>query len=288
LGIKRGSAIWLSLRKNQPFIMRNFRWKIFSGTNIFIGFDSIQDGLTSPLPPALVTYFHKRGIFTWDKLIKSWTNTTPVWKEEADLSMPPHFRPMWNSVRQNLQGQAIKRPGTKDVLAWNLPRAPSPVHVKGIYVALSFKPAHSDQQIFPFSLWKVACPLKMVLFSWLLFQNRNLSWEVLQKKGWQGPGRCALCLSAEETNYHLFFQCQASQQIWYELSLSLDFPYLGFSSVQDGFFWWCARTDTRRTLFLLVCWTIWKWRNDSIFNSSRRPISSILLSIKAFLDYLGN
>lgn len=94
-------------------------------------------------------------------------------------------------------------------------------------------------------------------------------------------------VSPEETNLHLFFQCQASQQIWYELSLSLDFPYQGFSAVQDGFFWWCTHSDARLTMFLLVCWTIWKWRNDSIFNSSRRPISSIVLSIKAFLDYLG-
>lgn len=191
-------------------------------------------------------------------------------------------------MRQNLQGLAIRRSGTKDALAWNLPRAPSPVCVKDIYAALSLKPVLTVQPIFPFPLWKAACPLKMILFSWLLFQNKNLSWEMLQKRGWQGPGGCSLCLSAEETNYHLFFQCQASQQVWYELYLSLDFPYLGFSSVQDGFFWWSAQIDTRRTLFILVCWSIWKWRNDSIFNSSPRPISSILLSIKTFLDYLEN
>eukprot|EP00253_Pinus_taeda_P014556 PITA_14556 len=283
LGIKQGSAIWLSFRKNQSFLMRNFRWKLFIGTNIFIGYDFIQDGLTFHLQSDLVPFLQMRGIFTWDKLIKSWTNSTPVWKEAADLSMPPHFGPMWDSVQQKLQGLAIRRSGTKDVLAWNLPRAPSPVRVKDIYAALSIKQALTVHQIFPFSLWKAACPLKMVLFSWLLFWNRNLTWEVLQKKGWQGPGRCTLCSSADETNHHLFFQCQASLQIWYDLSLSKDFPYLVFPSVQDGFFWWSAQTDSWRTLFLLVCWIIWKWRNNSIFNSYWRPTSSILLSIKAFL-----
>lgn len=79
LGIKRGSAIWLSLRKNQPFILRNFRWKIFSGSNIFFGFDLIYNGLTPPCGQ-LVSFFHMRGFFTWDYLIKSWTNSTTVWK----------------------------------------------------------------------------------------------------------------------------------------------------------------------------------------------------------------
>lgn len=45
LGIKRGSAIWLSFCKNKSFILKNFRWKLFSGANVFIGHDLIQDGL---------------------------------------------------------------------------------------------------------------------------------------------------------------------------------------------------------------------------------------------------
>lgn len=78
LGIKRGSAIWHSLRKIQSFYMGNLRWRVFLGSSILIGFDSIMNGLASPLPHALVSFFHSRGIFTWDKLIKSWSLTSPV------------------------------------------------------------------------------------------------------------------------------------------------------------------------------------------------------------------
>lgn len=152
--------------------------------------------------------------------------------------MPPSIFSIWSSFRHVLQGLPIRRTGTKDVLAWNLPRSPLPVRVKDLYVALSSGSAITDQLIFPPSLWKVSCPLKMILFTWLLFRNRNLSWEVLQKKGWQGPSRCVMCLNAVETNYHMFFQCPASRLIWYELSISLGFPHLFFSSVQDGFKWW--------------------------------------------------
>lgn len=98
LGIKRGSAIWHSLRKIQSFYMGNLRWRVFLGSSILIGFDSIMNGLASPLPHAMVSFFHSRGIFTWDKLIKSWSLTSPVWKDEVDLLMPPSIFSIWSSV----------------------------------------------------------------------------------------------------------------------------------------------------------------------------------------------
>lgn len=147
--------------------------------------------------------------------------------------------------------------------------------------------AHSCSSglLFPPQLWKVACPLKMILFSWLVFRNRNLTWEVLQKKSWHGPGRCAMCQNAAETNLHMFFQCASSLCIWYELSLSFGFPYLIFSSVQDGFKWWSEQSLSRRTLFIFVCWFLWKWRNANIFQDSKAPLNSILLGIMASQDF---
>lgn len=126
--------------------------------------DFIKDGMTSPSPPAPVSFFHLRGIFTWHKLIKSWSYTTLVWKDEADFFFA--FRSSWSYVRLELQGLAILSSGSKDVLAWYLSRALSPVCVKDLYAALSLGPEISNQQIFPFSLWKVTCPLKtnMALF----------------------------------------------------------------------------------------------------------------------------
>lgn len=106
---------------------------------------------------------------------------------------------------------------------------------KDIYATLPQMEVQPMLAIFPFRFWKASCPLKMVHFSWLLFQNRNLFWDNLQKRGWTGPSRCALCFSAGEINFHLFFQCQASLQVWYDLSLTLDFPHCCFSSVQEGF-----------------------------------------------------
>eukprot|EP00253_Pinus_taeda_P025144 PITA_25144 len=165
----------------------------------------------------------------------------------TDLHLPAHLRPLWESVRSSLSVLPINRSERKDILAWKLPRNPLPVKVKDIYAALSQLSAPTTQPIYPPTLWKAACPTKMILLSWLIFWNRNLTWEVLQRKGWNGPGRCAFCRDAEETNLYMFFQCHSTQQIWYDLSLTMDFPYTVFSSVQEGMLWWSSQSVTRRS-----------------------------------------
>lgn len=191
--------------------------------------------------------------------------------------MPPHIRSSWSSVRLELQGLAIRRSGSKDVLAWYLPRAPSPVRVKDLYAALSLGPEISNQQIFPFSLWKVTCPLKTILFSWLLFRNRNLTWEVLQKKGWQGPGRCSLCQNAEESNFHMFFQCPVSQQIWYELSPWIS-PTMVFPLYRKVFF-----GGVIRQLLGALClsWSAGPFGSGGMNSSSIAPGGQYLLFFSA-------
>lgn len=140
--------------------------------------------------------------------------------------------------------------------------------------------------LFPPSFWKVGCPLKMILFSWLVFRNKNLTWEILQKKSWHGPSRCAMCHNAVETNLYMFFQCASSLRIWYDLSLSFGFPYLIFSSVQDGFKWWSKQSLSWRSLFIIAYSFLWKWRNAHIFQDSKGPLNSILMCIMACHDSL--
>eukprot|EP00253_Pinus_taeda_P009348 PITA_09348 len=284
LGKRRGSAIWLGFRKLQHFFLAYLRWKIFSGSSIHIGFDLILNGPVSLFPLPLIHFFHAKGIFTWEKLIKSWSHSSPIWNAGTDLHLPPSLIPLWSSFTQSLSNMAIHHSRTKDVLVWALPSKPLPISVKHIYAALSMQSAFSSLMVFPMPLWKVTCPLKMVLFLWLVFCNRNLTWEVLQQKGWMGPGRCSMCQKDTESNLHMFFQCPISMFIWYDLSISYGFPYLSFSSVQGEIMWWSGQSVSRHSLFVHTCWLLWKWRNASIFQNSRKPVSALLCYIKAFHD----
>lgn len=49
--------------------------------------------------------------------------------------------------------------------------------------------------------WKISC------FIWLALMNKLLTWDNLQKRGWTGPGICALCSRDEDSVQHLFFHC---------------------------------------------------------------------------------
>jgi hypothetical protein len=46
--------------------------------------------------------------------------------------------------------------------------------------------------------------LKLKLFMWLVFKEKTLTWDTLQRRGWIGLGRCSLCNLESETISHLF------------------------------------------------------------------------------------
>jgi hypothetical protein len=48
----------------------------------------------------------------------------------------------------------------------------------------------------------------------MVAENRILTWEVLQKKGWQGPGICPLCRNNNEDIDHLFVHCSFTHTVW--------------------------------------------------------------------------
>lgn len=278
LGIRHGSPIWCSFRKNQWFFMNNLKWIFFSGSSVLIALDPTLYNLESQIPPALLTFFHSRGFFTWSKLIDSWSSLEPIWKTEQQLHIPPPLRPLWSSATLSFSRRRIHQLGTKDELIWSPDSSIHPITVRRLYSALSSHIPPSPS-LFPLKFWKASCPLKSILFGWLLFYNRNLAWDVLQKKGWHGPSRCILCLTELETNIHMFFHCAASSAIWNELSSLYGFPILFFSTVQDAFLWWSSQRPSWLALFLLTVWHIWKWRCSRVFQDSYLPLDSIITLI---------
>jgi len=106
----------------------------------------------------------------------------------------------WNIIREGLRSYGFHRSMPEDFLIWKVPKANAQVCVKDIYTNLiELKAMHSSPK-FPSAFWKTGCPPKLIYFSWLVFHNRNLSWENLKKRNWHGPSMCLMYESAEETN----------------------------------------------------------------------------------------
>jgi len=185
LGSAGGSAIWRGFRKIQLLFFDFLRWRINTGSNILIGIEPTILGLEESLSPVLISFLHSQGLFTWNKLILHWSSSTPTWMSADDLHLPSSLRQLWASAVMSLDGKGIKQSGTNDILVWLKSKSTMPVSVKDLYAAASLSLQPLQLPLFPMKFWKSSCSLKATLFSWLVFSNRNLTWDVLQKKaGW--------------------------------------------------------------------------------------------------------
>lgn len=279
------SAIWLNFRKVEKYFIKNLKWRIHSGSSILIGFDPIvcSRGNIS-IPENLLYFLHRNGNFTWDKLISAWCGPVPLWKDAIDLGLPEELNLSWKVVKDALRGCGIQRCGTTEDLIWIVPNAQFPAPVKDIYFdTISSKVLHTSSK-FPMVLWKSGCPLKMIYFAWLVFNNKNLTWDNLRKRSWHGPSRCSMCESHKESNLHMFFQCKSSKQVWYDLAILFGFPHVVFVSIHVAFEWWCGQREPRRILIIIVLWCAWKWKNYKICRDSKEPYRSTLHHIIAIYD----
>jgi hypothetical protein len=85
-----------------------------------------------------------------------------------------------------------------DKLLWAGGDGSGVLTVSNAYAALLQTVGSNEEIPWLFSIWSWAIPLKIKIFIWLCIKDRPLTWEALQKRGWQGPGRCPLCTLATE------------------------------------------------------------------------------------------
>jgi hypothetical protein len=83
-------------------------------------------------------------------------------------------------------------------------------------------------------LWKVNAPLKVKNLTWLVLENKILTWDNGVKHGWIGPSWCVLCRNNEETMHHLFISCSFVQNVWVEVCAYIE---MWFHNSGRGFKW---------------------------------------------------
>lgn len=122
------------------------------------------------------------------------------------------------------------------------------------------------------------------MFSWLAFHNKNLTWDNLRKRGWQGPSVCPICWVEEESNFHLFFACKKTRLLWRNLENAHGVQHLPHSSTVDAFLWCCLQKNSWRSIFIITIWCIWKWHNKVVFNGKIPQHMEILCSISSIFE----
>jgi hypothetical protein len=118
-------------------------------------------------------------------------------------------------------------------LSWHLPEAEgglSPldrgdgsgrVSAKNVYNALAALSWNSSIPTWRQRLWKATCPLKYKLHTWLMLEQKLLFWDQLQRRGWEGPSRCALCAQDADSSLHVLVNCPFTKNLWTSTSAAL-------------------------------------------------------------------
>ena len=114
----------------------------------------------------------------------------------------------------------------------------------------------------------------------LTWDNRILTWDNLQRRGFTGPGICPLCWSNEESVEHLFSFCW----VWKSAAeFFVDYFHINVSisgiSVADIVYGWVDKIPKSSSIFLLLfnlLWMVWKAHNSAVFEGKYRNIQSII------------
>ena len=114
----------------------------------------------------------------------------------------------------------------------------------------------------------------------------------------EGPSRCPLCCSEEETMNHLLISCPFSQAIWTEVLL-LNLEELAIpQNIPDLFATWSTsspfdlhKKDLLKSIWIwapkAICWKIWLERNSRIFKDEEKSSIKIAIQCKALLGELS-
>lgn len=118
-------------------------------------------------------------------------------------------------------------------------------------------------------IWGVKAPHRFKIFAWLLIHNKILTTDNLKKRGYNLPGMCFMCRSADETVNHLFNKCHQSILV-YEGVLRNGKEYRqgqnNITLMQKG------TTKKDRGLIIITSFIVWRERCCRIFRERCKPV----------------
>ena len=114
--------------------------------------------------------------------------------------------------------------------------------------------------------------------------NRILTWDNLQKRGWHGPGICILCRMNEDTIHHLFLECTVSKRVFFVFLEQSGLPFIKKCSVRTFLELWYKSISIHSAssyLPLFIFWSLWKMKNNCLFDDKPFSMTDILHQVKA-------
>lgn len=117
-------------------------------------------------------------------------------------------------------------------------------------------------------IWKLRAPLKTRVFLWLVLKNKILTWDILQRRNWQGPGRFPLFLESSESSNHIFVECHFTKEVWRATKCITGERELEWKHGRKSLGNLAGRPrgkEEHQSLPCFVLWAVWLTRNEALF-----------------------
>ncbi|XP_021984670.1 uncharacterized protein LOC110880455 [Helianthus annuus] len=216
-------------------------------------------------------YSIKNGVISW-----KWGGDTSVIQSEAEDT--------WEQCKSLLQNVEFNK--KTDRWLWKQEENKEEFSVGNLRSELDgINPVPETQVL----MWLGWIPKKINCFLWRAVQDRILTREALAIRNIQIPSvLCALCNRCNESVDHLLISCQYAQLVWTTISLWVKIPFprylLSVVGLMEHIQSHSALQEKKKAAYMIIaatCWTLWRIRNNVIFNCRSTNISRAIGDIKA-------
>jgi len=278
---RSASPIWMGLASTRCWIRPGMSWCIGSGDNIWLNEIIIDPSVNNPLSPQLIEYFRIKGYRVLSHFRSFSRSSLCYWRDSNFFRLNGDWKIQWDSFLAMLYRYGISLSREADRLRWIFDES-GKVTARKAYLQLIAGKGPVVDYWWDLRLWKWNMPLKIKCFFWLLMNCRILTWDVLCRRGWQGPGICPHCRLETESALHIFTHCSFAKIIWQEICGLLNIQWTWQqSSLQECFKLWVCSHKDHPSLPLFICWGIWLHRNRCIFEDVFINIHITVLKILA-------
>ncbi|GJN16450.1 hypothetical protein PR202_gb03439 [Eleusine coracana subsp. coracana] len=194
----------------------------------------------------------------------------------ATIEVIFEFLHLWDLITQvNLQPEA------PDVHIWHLTSS-------GKYSAqLAYEALFQGSTLFSLweRIWKTWAPNKCKFFMWLVTHNRCWMTDRLERRSLAHPDRCPFCDQEDETIHHLLIGCVFARQFWVIALQRIGLAALSPQPTDNHFDEWWYQISSLvsgttqqglNSIVILGAWTLWRHRNDYVFNKAAPSIGTAL------------
>ncbi|WJX61000.1 hypothetical protein P8452_46145 [Trifolium repens] len=141
------------------------------------------------------------------------------------------------------------------------------------------------------SLWNWKGPHRIQTFMWIAAHERLLTNYRRSRWGNGIAPTCPACGNGDETIIHVLRDCSYATQVWIKLLASIHITNFFSLTCREWIFDNMEKAHNKgwKTIFMITCCHLWKWRNKSIFEEDfRRPNNPTYVILKMSMEDVGD